>query len=72
MAKIICHEYKCYSHYRSLRPTENVDASVHIFSATALERRKVSNSMPGRFYPPGKPSYSFYRRQSVPHHQSGH
>ena len=45
-----------YPHYR---PTEDVDARVHIFTATALGR--------GSLYP----WYSFYRRLSGPQDQSG-
>ena len=43
----------------------DVDARVHIFTATALGRGS-------RFYPEESPRYSFYRRLSGPQDQSGH
>ena len=50
----------------------DVDARVHIFTATALGRGRVASPTLGRLYPPGKSQYSFYRRLSGPQDQSGH
>ena len=55
-----------------LEAHRDVDARVHIFTATALGRGRVASSMFGHFYPWGKPQYSFYRRPSGPQDQSGH
>ena len=51
----------------------DVDARVHIFTSTALERGRgwlVLRS--AAFTPEESPRYSFYRRLSVPQDQSGH
>ena len=50
----------------------DVDARVHIFTATALGRRRVASPTLGRLYPEESPRYSFYRRLSGPQDQSGH
>ena len=59
-------------HYRPWRPTGDVDARVHIFTATTLEKCRVALPSRGRLYPLRKPRYSFYRRLSRPLDQSGH
>ena len=58
--------------YRPWRPTGDVDARVHIFTATALGRGRVASPTLGRLYPVESPRYSFYRRLSGPQDQSGH
>ena len=50
----------------------DVDARVHIYTATALRRGRVASPKLGCLYPRGKPQYSFYRRLSGPQDQSGH
>ena len=50
----------------------DVDARVHIYTATALGRGRVANPMLGHLYSQGKPWYSFYRRLSGLQDQSGH
>ena len=62
---------KMYLHYRPWRPTEDVDARFHIFSATALGGGWLSSPTLGRLYP-GKVRYSFYKRLSEPQDQSRH
>ena len=54
-----------------MKANGDVDARVHILAATALKTRTVVNPTPGRLYP-GKYQYSFCRRLSGPHDQSGH
>ena len=49
-----------------MRPTGDVDARIHIFTATALGRGRVANPTLGRLYPRESPWYSFYRRLSGP------
>ena len=50
----------------------DVDARVHMYTATALGRGGVVIPTLGRLYPPGKTLYSFYRRLSGPEDQPGH
>ena len=50
----------------------DVDARVHTFTATALERGRVASPTLGRLYPRGKPPVLIYRRLSGPQDQSGH
>ena len=45
-----------------------MDARVHIYTATALERGRVASPTLGRLYI----RYSFYRRLSIPQDQPGH
>ena len=47
-------------------PRGDVDARVHIFTATALGRGRVTSPTLGRLYPEESPRYSFYRRLSGP------
>ena len=49
----------------------DVDARVHMFTATALGRGTVASLTLGRLYPEESPRYSFYRRLSGPQDQSG-
>ena len=42
-------------HYRTWRPTGDVAARVHIFTAMALGRGRVASPTLGRVYPRGKP-----------------
>ena len=51
---------------------EAIDARVHLYAATALERGRVASPMLGRLYPRGKRQYSFCRRLSGPQDWSGH
>ena len=53
-------------------PRGDVDARVHIFTATALGRGRVASPTLSCLYPRGKLPYSFYRRLSGPQDQSGH
>ena len=50
----------------------DMDARVHILTATALGRGRVASPTLGRLYPRESPRYSFYRRLSGPQDQSGH
>ena len=50
----------------------DVDARVHIFTATALGRGRVASPTLGHLYPRESAQYSFYRRLSGPQDQSGH
>ena len=43
---------------QALRPMENVDARVHIFSATALARDRMASSTLDRLYPQKAPVLS--------------
>ena len=61
-----------YPHYRPWRPTGDVDARVHILTATTLGRGRVASPTLGRLNPEESPQYSFYRRLSGPQDQSGH
>ena len=47
---------------------ENVDPTVHIFTATALRRLALRSAV----YIHGKAQYSFYRRLGMYHDQSEH
>ena len=49
-----------------------MDARVHIFTASALERGRVASPMLGHLYPRGKPPGTHFRRLSGPQDQSGH
>ena len=49
-----------------------MDATVHIFTATALERGRVASPTLGRLYPGKSPRCSFYRSLSEPQAQSGY
>ena len=62
------------SHYKPWRPMGDVDAKVHIYTATALERDRVASPTLGRFYPGKSPlsRYSFYRKLWGLQDQSGH
>ena len=44
---------KGITHYRPWRPTGDVDARVHIFTAKALGRSRVASPTLGRLYPRG-------------------
>ena len=46
--------FKRYPHYRPWRPTGDVHARVHIYTATALGRGIVASPMLGCLYPQGK------------------
>ena len=50
----------------------DVNARVHIFTATALGRGRMASPALGRLYPGEIPRYSFYSRLSGPQGQSGH
>ena len=50
----------------------DVDARIHIYTATAPGRSRVASTMLNRFYPRGKARYSFYMRLGGPQDQSGH
>ena len=51
-----------YPHYRPWRPTGDVEARVHILTATALGWGRVASPTLGRLYPQGNSPYSFYWR----------
>ena len=53
-------------------PPGDLDARVHIYTATALGRGRLACSRLGRFYPGEITRYSFYRRLSEPQDQPGH
>ena len=63
---------KKVSPLKAWRPTGDVDARVHVFTATALWWGRVAIPTLGRLYPGEIPRYSFYRRLSGPQGQSGH
>ena len=46
---------KVSPHYRPWRPTGDVEAKVHIFTATALGRDRVASPMLDRLYPRRNP-----------------
>ena len=50
----------------------DVDARVHIFTATALGRGRVASPNSAAFTPEESPRYPFYRRLIGPQDQSGH
>ena len=50
----------------------DVDARVHIYTATALGRGRWLVLRSAAFTPGESARYSFYRRQSEPQYQSGH
>ena len=50
----------------------DVDARVHVYTATALGRDRVASPTLGHLYPNGKAQNSFYRKLSGPQDQSGH
>ena len=60
------------SHYKPWSPTGDVDARIHIFTATALGWGRVASPTLGRLYPEEIPRYSFYRRLGGPQGQFGH
>ena len=49
-----------------------MNARVHIYAATALERGRVASPTLGRLYPQGKPPVLIFSRLSEPPDQSGH
>ena len=57
---------------QALKAHGDVDARVHIFTATALGRGRVASPTLGCLYPRESPQYSFYRRLSGPQDQSEH
>ena len=58
------------SFYRPRRPTGDVNARVHIYTAKALGRSRLSSPALGRLYPPEKAS--FYKKLSGPRDQFEH
>ena len=61
-----------YPYYRPWRPTGDVDARVHILTATVVRRGWLASVTLGRFTPGEGPRSSFYRRLSGPQGQSRH
>ena len=57
---------------QAMKAHGDLDARVHIYTATALGGCSMASPTLGHLYPGGKPRYSFYRRLSGSQNQSGH
>ena len=62
----VCMYICMYPHYRPWRPTEDLDATVHIYTAMARGRDRVASLTLGRLYPLKSIRYLLYRRLSGP------